>query len=256
MNTTIQPAQERKGFTFYRSYYEAISLLPVEDQLTVYKAIMEYSLNGSTPKTEEMSLCAQLLIMAFMPNLEANNRRYLNGTRGGEARKANPTPKENHPEIPTDVTTKQTESKAEAKPKQVESKRKANENENENDNVNDNENDDVDDNEKGNADVDVDAKVGVEAKVASQAEGMTSAAPPTLTPREISLRKFEQWASQYTPTLLQFAEPMTASQLAELRAKYTDQKIKDCAAQMHNKSAYMSNRSAFLTMRKWIQSVK
>ena len=125
MTSTIQPAQERKGFTFYRSYYEAISLLPVEDQLTVYKAIMEYSLNGSTPKTEEMSLCAQLLIMAFMPNLEANNRRYLNGTRGGEARKANPTPKENHPE-----------SKTEAKPKQEESKRKANENEN--DNVNDN----------------------------------------------------------------------------------------------------------------------
>ena len=252
MNTTIQPAQERKGFTFYRSYYEAISLLPADDQLTVYKAIMEYSLNGTIPNTKEMPLCARLLIMAFMPNLEANNRRYANGTRGGEARKANPTPKENYPETPTDVTTKQTESKTEAKPKQEESKRKANEN----DNDNDNENDDVNENEKGNADVDVDAKVGAEARVASPSEVDTSAAPPTLTPREISLRKFEQWASQYTPTLLQFAEPMTASQLAELRAKYTDQKIKDCAAQMHNKSAYMSNRSAFLTMRKWIQSVK
>ena len=237
MTNTIQPAQERKGFTFYRSYYEAISLLPVEDQLTVYKAIMEYSLNGSTPKTEEMSLCAQLLIMAFMPNLEANNRRYLNGTRGGEARKANPTPKENHPE-----------SQTKAKPKQEESKRKANENDNVNDNVN--ENDDVNDNDKG----DVDG--GAEARVASPSEVDTSAAPPTLTLEEKVLINFEKWASQYTPTLLQFAEPMTASQLAELRAKYTDLKIKDCAAQMHNKSAYMSNRSAFLTMRKWIQSMK
>ena len=245
MTSTIQPAQERKGFTFYRSYYEAISLLPVEDQLTVYKAIMEYSLNGTTPKTEEMSLCAQLLIMAFMPNLEANNRRYLNGTRGGEARKANSTPKENH-----------TESKTEAKPKQEESKRKANENENENDNenVNENVNDDVNDNVNDNDKGDVDG--GVEARVASPSEVNTSAAPPTLTLEEKVLINFEKWASQYTPTLLQFAEPMTASQLAELRAKYTDPKIKDCAAQMHNKSAYMSNRSAFLTMRKWIQSMK
>ena len=190
-----------------------------------------------------MSLCAQLLIMAFMPNLEANNRRYLNGTRGGEARKANPTPKENQPE-----------SKTEAKPKQEESKRKANENENENDNVNVNENDDVNDDVNDNDKGDVDS--GAEARAASPSEVDTSAAPPTLTLEEKVLINFEKWASQYTPTLLQFAEPMTASQLAELRAKYTDLKIKDCAAQMHNKSAYMSNRSAFLTMRKWIQSTK
>ena len=262
MENTIQPSQERKGFTFYRSYYEAISLLPAADQLTVYKAIMEYSLNGTTPDTEDMSLCAQLLIMAFMPNLEANNRRYANGVKGGRGHKADTT--SNDQEVPT-TSNDQEQPTTEAAPNQAESKAKPNvnqteskagANENENDNDNENENDDDNENDKGNADDDVDAKRGAEARVASQAEVATSATPPTPTREEIVLRNFEKWLSQYAPTLLQFPEPMTASQLAELRAKYNDLRIKDCAAQMHNKSAFQSNRSVFLTMHKWIKSMK
>ena len=247
MENTIQPSQERKGFTFYRSYYEAISLLPADDQLTVYKAIMEYSLNGTIPDTEDMSLCARLLIMAFMPNLEANNRRYANGVKGGRGHKSDTT--SNDQEVPTtEAAPNQAESKAKPSVNQTESKAGANENENENDD--DNEND------KGNADDDVDAKRGAEARVASQAEVATSATPPTPTLEEKVLISFEKWASRYAPTLLQFPEPMTASQLAELRAKYNDLRIKECAAQMHNKSAFQSNRSVFLTMRKWIKSMK
>ena len=237
MNTTIQPSQERKGFTFYRSYYEAISLLPADDQLTVYKAIMEYSLNGTIPDTEDMSLCARLLIMAFMPNLEANNRRYANGVKGGRGHKADTT--SNDQEQPTtEAAPNQAESKAKPSVNQTESKAGANEN------------------DKGNADDDVDAKREAEARVASQAEVATSATPPTPTLEEKVLRNFEKWLSLYAPTLLQFPEPMTASQLAELRAKYNDLRIKDCAAQMHNKSAFQSNRSVFLTMHKWIKSMK
>ncbi len=257
MTNTIQPSQERKGFTFYRSYYEAISLLPADDQLAVYKAIMEYSLNGTIPSTEDMSLCARLLIMAFMPNLEANNRRYANGVKGGRGHKADTT--SNDQEVPTtEATPNQAESKAKPSVNQTESKAGANENENENenDNENDDDNDNEDENEKGNADDDVDAKRGAEARVASQAEVATSATPPTPTLEEKVLISFEKWASRYAPTLLQFPEPMTANQLAELRAKYNDLRIKECAAQMHNKSAFQSNRSVFLTMRKWIKSMK
>jgi hypothetical protein len=255
MENTIQPSQERKGFTFYRSYYEAISLLPADDQLTVYKAIMEYSLNGTIPSTEDMSLCARLLIMAFMPNLEANNRRYANGVKGGRGHKADTT--SNDQEQPTtEAAPNQAESKAKPSVNQTESKAGANENENENDNENDDEDDNENENDKGNADDDVDAKRGAEARVASQAEVATSATPPTPTLEEKVLISFEKWASRYAPTLLQFPEPMTASQLAELRAKYNDLRIKECAAQMHNKSAFQSNRSVFLTMRKWIKSMK
>lgn len=76
------------------------------------------------------------------------------------------------------------------------------------------------------------------------------------TQEDLILANFEKWCSQYAPTLLQFAEPMTAVQLDELRKKNSDAKIKECAAQVHNKSAYATNRSAFLTMRKWMANMR
>ena len=76
------------------------------------------------------------------------------------------------------------------------------------------------------------------------------------TQEDLILANFEKWCSQYAPTLLQFAEPMTAIQLDELRKKNSDAKIKECAAQVHNKSAYATNRSAFLTMRKWMANMR
>ena len=38
--------EQRDSFVFYRSYYEAIKDLNDEEQLTLYKAIFEYALNG------------------------------------------------------------------------------------------------------------------------------------------------------------------------------------------------------------------
>lgn len=66
---------------------------------------------------------------------------------------------------------------------------------------------------------------------------------------------FEKWCETWAPTLLQFTEPMTATQLALLRKKYSDELIQKCAAQMHNKSASKTNRSAYLTMGTWLSSM-
>ena len=84
-------------------------------------------------------------------------------------------------------------------------------------------------------------------------------APHTpLTQEEIVLGKFEKFCANQTPTLLEFEEPMTAPQLAELRKKYNynDNLIMECARQMHNKNAHLTNRSAYLTMRKWLTTMR
>ena len=79
MNTPNQ----RKGFTFYRSFAEAIELLPDAEQLVAYKIIMAYSLDGIEPEVEELPLFVKMLWTAFKPNLDADRRRYENGTKGG-----------------------------------------------------------------------------------------------------------------------------------------------------------------------------
>ena len=102
----------RDSFIFYRSFFEAINDLNDMQQLEIYKAVADYSLNFVEPDLKGVSATIFKLIK---PQLEANNKRFLNGTQ----------PKSKH-----------YESKTEAKEKQVESKTEANSNNNVNDNVN------------------------------------------------------------------------------------------------------------------------
>lgn len=100
---------KRDTYIFYRSFYEAISELPEENQLDIYKSIAEYSLNFKEPKLSGISKTIWILIK---PQLDANNKRFMNGK----------TPKK--------------KSKPEAKPKQKVSKPEANNNNNNNNNNN------------------------------------------------------------------------------------------------------------------------
>lgn len=102
----------RDSFIFYRSFFEAINDLDDLQQLDIYKAVANYSLNFVEPDLKGVSATIFKLIK---PQLEANNKRFLNGTQ----------PKSKH-----------YESKTEAKQKQVKSKTEANNNDNVNDNVN------------------------------------------------------------------------------------------------------------------------
>lgn len=58
----------RESFVFYRSFYEAISELPDKQQLTLYKAICNYALDG-----EEIALngMAKLIYGLVKPQLMA-----------------------------------------------------------------------------------------------------------------------------------------------------------------------------------------
>ena len=71
----------RGSLIFYRSFYEAIKELPRDVQGEIYTAIMEYSLYGS--ETEQLKPIARSIFSLIKPQLDANNKRYENGKKGG-----------------------------------------------------------------------------------------------------------------------------------------------------------------------------
>lgn len=70
----------RDSVVFYRSFWEAIKWLPDEDKLKTLTAIIEYGLDEIEPKAD--GVAAAMFLMA-KPQIDANNKRYQNGTRGG-----------------------------------------------------------------------------------------------------------------------------------------------------------------------------
>jgi hypothetical protein len=98
---------DRKQFTFYRSYYEAVRELPKKEQTAVVLAICAYALDEEEPK---LTGTAKAIFSLIRPTLDTSRRKAEIGKRGGEA--------------------KQTESKTEAKAKQT-AREKENKKENE-----------------------------------------------------------------------------------------------------------------------------
>ncbi len=106
----------RDSFIFYKSFYEAIKELPDKERLAVYDAISGYQFEELGGPTEGLQKAIFILIR---PQLDANNRRYQNGQKGGRP------PKENQPITKLKPSRNQTKTKPKA---------------NKNDNVNVNEN--------------------------------------------------------------------------------------------------------------------
>lgn len=106
----------RESTVFYRSFYEAIKELDADTQAQVYSAIFEYALNFNEVEVKGV---AKTVFTLIKPQLDANLKRYENGTK---------------------AKVKQVVSKHEAKQKQTTSKVEANVNVNDNVNVNANEN--------------------------------------------------------------------------------------------------------------------
>lgn len=70
----------RDGVVFYRSFYEAIKKLPAEQFKSSALAILEYALDGKEPETDGIE---RTVFCMAKPQIDANNRRYENGTKGG-----------------------------------------------------------------------------------------------------------------------------------------------------------------------------
>jgi hypothetical protein len=122
----------RDSMIFYRSFYEAVKELNKEQQADIYNAIFAYSLDG---ENEDLSGIVKTVFTLIKPQLDANNKRFENGAKGGR-------PKQN---------------KTENKPNNNQNKTKTepnnnnNVNNNVNENVNNNENENVNNNENQNS---------------------------------------------------------------------------------------------------------
>lgn len=84
----------RDSIVFYRSFYEAIKNLPPEDFKNSVVSIMEYGLNDMLPESNGIEKTVFLLVK---PQIDANNKRYQNGMKGGKttAKQTEEEPKPN-----------------------------------------------------------------------------------------------------------------------------------------------------------------
>lgn len=94
----------RDSCIFYRSFLEAIELLPKKYQLQFYEALFNYALNDEPP--DKLTGGAAALFKALQPQIDANNRKYENGKKGGR-------PKGNQDETKPKPNNNQDETKAE-----------------------------------------------------------------------------------------------------------------------------------------------
>lgn len=81
----------KNSFIFYRSFFEALEPLNDSEKLSLLNAIAEYALNQTETELEPL---AKAMFTLIKPQLEANNKRFENGTKGGRP-KTKTKPKDN-----------------------------------------------------------------------------------------------------------------------------------------------------------------
>lgn len=77
---------ERDQFTFYRSFWEALKVLPKKDQLPFVTAICTYVFEGESKSLTGQASASFLLVK---PILDKASKKAANGKRGGSKPKAN-----------------------------------------------------------------------------------------------------------------------------------------------------------------------
>lgn len=113
----------RDSVVFYKSFYEAISTLQPDEKLKAIEYMMEYALYGREP---EGNTAAYGMFLMARPQIDANNRKYENGKKGGKPSGDNRDVTKAKPKHNQEIT------KTEPKRNQTETKPKPNEKEKEN----------------------------------------------------------------------------------------------------------------------------
>ena len=125
---------ERKQFTWYRSYYDALKEIPAEEFRAIVLAVCAYALDGEEP---ELSGVARAIFTLIRPTLDVGRSRAENRSRAeqtvlsAEQTGSKPEQTKNKPEQ-TQNKRKQTDNKPEQTRKEKE-KEKEREKESEND---------------------------------------------------------------------------------------------------------------------------
>ena len=86
-------SEPRKQFTFYKSYYDAISLLPEKDQAAVVMAVAAYALYEIEPDLEGVQASVFTLIR---PTLDVGRRKAEAGRASGVSRSQNSSDRTKH----------------------------------------------------------------------------------------------------------------------------------------------------------------
>ena len=110
---------ERKQFTFYKSYYDAISELPKKDQANLILAVCAYALYEIEPKG--LSIAASTAFKLIKPTLDAGRRKAENGSMKGKSSEKQSGSKAEANESKTEA--KKSKPKANAKQGETESKK-------------------------------------------------------------------------------------------------------------------------------------
>lgn len=116
-----------------------------EQYMTAIEMYMDYAFDGTEPELSGKSLVTKLFWKAAKPLIDANNKNYINGCKGGA-----PTGNQN-----ARKTTQNNRKTTEKQPKTTQ--KQGNDNDNVNVNVNDNVH--VNDNDNANANVNVNVNV-------------------------------------------------------------------------------------------------
>jgi hypothetical protein len=94
---------QKDSFVFYRSFFEASKHLDTENKAALLDAIIEFALNH---KQTELPPTAAGMFCLIKPQLEANYRKAVNGSKGGKYGKLGGRPKkEITPEKPLENPT-------------------------------------------------------------------------------------------------------------------------------------------------------
>lgn len=212
---------ERESFVFYKSWLEAIKNLPREMQGEVLTAIIEYGLYGET--TESLKPITNAMLAMVIPQINANNRKFENGLKGGRPPKGNQDESNLKPNNNQNQTTKE--------PSQNQMETKVEPNVYDNVNVNDNKK------ESANAD-----------KKENEPNGST------LSPKFLS---FQAWIKDNAPYC---ANPKNMNQITEkeldrLMETYTEKQIADVISQIENrKDKRKQYSSLYRTVLNWIKT--
>ena len=207
----------RETCVFYASWFDAIETMPEAAQSEAYRAVLSYALRGE--ETAKQGAMTKLIMAMVRPVIDSNNKRYENGCKGGEYGILGGRPRKGE-------NPKETPKKPQENPKKT-PHHELGVSDNVNVNVNVNENESVCDKSHNNA-------------------------PTPTHAHEKSFKAFLVWCEAVAPLALEFKEPLSIDDFAWLYNTYGGAKIKQCAADLHNKEAHKSNRRAITAWKKFI----
>ena len=207
---------ERDSFVFYRSWLKSIQRLSIERQNGMIRLAVDYGLDGITPSEDDLDPMSEMFLSLIMPQVDANNKKFLNGHKGGA-----PKGSRNNPNGRRGTNQELTKNKPTSNQEQTENKR------NVNDNVNVNENVDI------------------------KKENKTKKKIQPMTEEELA---FHNGMIEKYPNVMKLKEPLCLEQYRKLVSEFGKETIVAKLEAMENyKPLLQKNNSANRTIRNWIR---